>query len=86
MELENIILSVVIKITKEHTWYALTDKWVLAQMFRIPNIQFTDHIKLKKKEDHSVDTPVLLRRGLKIPMRGDTETKFGAETEGKVIQ
>jgi hypothetical protein len=34
-------------------------------------------MKLKKKEDHSVDTLVLLIWGIKIPMGGDTETKFG---------
>jgi hypothetical protein len=33
-----------------------------------------------------VDTLNLLRRGIKISMGGDTETKFGAETEGKAIQ
>jgi hypothetical protein len=43
-------------------------------------------MKLKKKEDYSVDTSVLLRRGIKVPMGGDTGTKCGAETEGKVIQ
>jgi hypothetical protein len=43
-------------------------------------------MKLKKKEDQSVDTLVLLRRGIKIPMGGDTETKCGAETEGKAIR
>jgi hypothetical protein len=43
-------------------------------------------MKLKKKEDHSVDTSVLLRRGNKIPMGGVTKTKCGAETEGKAIQ
>jgi hypothetical protein len=43
-------------------------------------------MKLKKKEDQSMDTLVLLRRGEKIPMGGDTETKCGAETEGKVTQ
>jgi hypothetical protein len=43
-------------------------------------------MNLKKKEDQSVDASVLLRRGNKIPLRGDTETKFGAETEGEVIQ
>jgi hypothetical protein len=43
-------------------------------------------MKVKKKEDHSVDTSVLLRRGIKIPMGGDTETKCGAETERKTIQ
>jgi hypothetical protein len=43
-------------------------------------------MKLKKKEDQSVDTWLLLRRGNKIPMEGITETKFGAETEGMTIQ
>jgi hypothetical protein len=42
-------------------------------------------MKLKKKEDQSVDTSVFLRRGNKMPMGGDTETKCGAETEGKNI-
>jgi hypothetical protein len=41
-------------------------------------------MKLKKKEDQSVDTSILLRRGNKIPMEG--VTKFGAETEGMTIQ
>jgi hypothetical protein len=40
---------------------------------------------LKKKEDHSVDTLLLLRMMNKIPMEGVTEKKFGAETEGKTI-
>ena len=71
-------------VTKEHTWYALTGKWILAQKLGIPKIQFTDHMKLKKKEDQSVNTSVLLRRGNKIPMGGDT--KCGGETEGKAIQ
>jgi hypothetical protein len=39
-----------------------------------------------KKEDHSVDTSILLRRGNKIPMEGGTETKCGAETERKANQ
>jgi hypothetical protein len=43
-------------------------------------------MNLKKKEDQSVDTSILLRRGNKIPMGGDTETKCGAETEGKAIR
>jgi hypothetical protein len=37
---------------------------------------------LKKKDDQSVDTSFLLRRGNRIPMEGVTETKFGAEPEG----
>jgi hypothetical protein len=43
-------------------------------------------MKLKKKEDHSVDTSDLFRQGIKIPMGGVTETKFGTETEGKALQ
>jgi hypothetical protein len=73
-------------ITKEHTWYSLTDKWILVQKLRISKIQFAKHMKLKKKEDQSVNTLVLLRRGNKIPMEGVTETKFRAETEGMTIQ
>ena len=42
-------------------------------------------MKLKKK-DQSVHTSFLLRMGNKIPMEGVTETKFGAETEGRTIQ
>jgi hypothetical protein len=41
---------------------------ILGQKLRIPKKQFTDHMKLKKKEDQSVDTWVLLRRGNKLPM------------------
>jgi hypothetical protein len=43
-------------------------------------------MKHKKKEDQSMDILVLLRRGNKIPMEGDTETNCGAENEGKNIQ
>jgi hypothetical protein len=43
-------------------------------------------MKLKKKEDQSVNISILLRRGNKIPMEGVTETKLGAETEGMTIQ
>jgi hypothetical protein len=43
-------------------------------------------MKLKKKEDLSVNVSVLLRRRNKILMGGNTETKCGAETEGKAIQ
>jgi hypothetical protein len=50
--------------------YALTDKWIFAPKLKIPKIKFTDHMKLKKKEEQSVDMLVLLRRGNKIPMGG----------------
>jgi hypothetical protein len=57
----------------------------LLRLFRIPKIQFRKHMKLKWKEDQSVDSLILLRRGNKIPMEGVTETKCGAETEGMTI-
>jgi hypothetical protein len=43
-------------------------------------------MKLKKKEDQSVDTSFLLKMGNKIPMDGVTETKFEAEPEGMTNQ
>ena len=43
-------------------------------------------MKLKKKEDQSVDTLFLLRMGNKILMEEVTETKFGAEPEGMTNQ
>jgi hypothetical protein len=55
----------------------------------LPKIQFTDHVKHKKKEDQSVDASVLLLRllrGDKILSGGNMERKCGAETEGKTFQ
>ena len=52
--------------TKENTWYAFTDKCILAQKLRIPKVQFRDHMKLKQNEYQNVDTSVLLRRVSKI--------------------
>jgi hypothetical protein len=38
-------------------------------------------VKLKRKEDQSVEPLLFLRMGNKIPMEGVTEAKFGAEME-----
>jgi hypothetical protein len=43
-------------------------------------------MRVKKKEDQSMDTSILLRRGNQTPMEGVTETKFGAETKGMTFQ
>jgi hypothetical protein len=43
-------------------------------------------MKFKKQEDQNVIPLVLLRRGNKILMRENMETKCGAETEGNAIQ
>jgi hypothetical protein len=42
-------------------------------------------MKPKKKEEQSVDASMILRRGNKILIGGNMETKCGAETEGKAI-
>jgi hypothetical protein len=43
-------------------------------------------MKLKNKEDQSVDTLFLLRMGNKISMEEVTEAKLGAETKGRTIE
>ena len=43
-------------------------------------------MKLKKKENQSVDTSNFLRKWNKIPIEGVTETTFRAEIEGRTIQ
>ena len=49
------------------------------------NIQFANHMKLKKNEDQSLDTLTLLIIGNKTPMEGVSETKFGPEKKGWTI-
>jgi hypothetical protein len=49
-------------------------------------IQFAKFVKFKKKENQSVDTLILLRRGNKIPMERIRVIKCGAETERMTIQ
>jgi hypothetical protein len=44
---------------KEATWYVLPGKFILAPMLRIPMIQPTNHMDLKKKEGQSV-VPLIL--------------------------
>jgi hypothetical protein len=84
--LENIIPSELTQSQKNtHGMHSLISGYK-PRSLEYPRIQFTDHMKLKKEEDQSVDTLVLLRRGIKIPMGGDTETNCRAETEGMTIQ
>ena len=73
------------QITKEVTWYALSDKWILAQKPRIPMIHLRKHKKIKK-DDQLMDTSFLPRIGNKISMEGVAETNFGAKTKGWTIQ
>jgi len=48
--------------------------------------QFTENIKLKKKEDIIVDASVIVGRQNKILIGENTETKCGVQTEGNAIQ
>ena len=74
MELENIILSEVTQSQNIQTWFVLTDDQILDQMFRIPKIQFTDHMNPKKK-DHNVAASVLFRMVNKKLTGRNMETK-----------
>jgi hypothetical protein len=68
----------------------LTDKWILAQKFGIPKIQFKDHMQ-PKKEDQNVNASVLFRRvnknthrrkyGDKVWTRSLTNTEAGARRQ-----
>jgi hypothetical protein len=74
-------------IRKDHTCYAHSDKWLLAQKLKISKIQFAKkNMKLENKEDQSLDIWLLLRKGNKIPMERVTETKFRVKMNGKTIQ
>ena len=48
MELENLILSQVKPVTKEHTWYILTTKWICPEA---QNTQDTIHQPHKAQEE-----------------------------------
>ena len=57
-------------VKKEYICYVLTDKLLIARKLRKPTIQLTNHMKLKKKEDHSVHVSVILREGKKTVIGG----------------
>jgi hypothetical protein len=59
---------------------------MLIQKFGILKIQFTDNMKLKKKEDQNVDGSVLLKTVNKLLTTGNMETNCGAETAGKATR
>ena len=76
LDLEGIILSEVTQSQKNsHNMYSLISGY-LPRNLEYPRykIQFAKHMKLKKKEDQSVDTLSLLRIVNKTPMEGVTET------------
>jgi hypothetical protein len=64
-------------ISKEHSWYVLTDKLILGKKLKILMIQLTDHMELKKKKDQSVDDSVLLRKGNKFLRNHKTDFQSG---------
>jgi hypothetical protein len=45
---------------KWQVWFALTGKWKLAKMYRIPMIQPTDYKKFNKKEGQSENASISL--------------------------
>jgi hypothetical protein len=51
MEVKNYHPDLGNNVTKEQTWFVINYNWILDKELRIPKIQVTDHMKLKKKED-----------------------------------
>jgi hypothetical protein len=79
MELENIILSEVTQSQKNtHGMHPLS----FAPKLKTPKIQFTDPMKLKKK-DQNVDASVILKRGNKILMGGRGWEGLGRKRGGR---
>ena len=66
---------------KEYAWYALTDKWILAQKHGLTKTHFTYQMMAKKEEKQDMDTLILHRGWITIPT-GDIETKGEADSEG----
>ena len=62
--------------------FVFTDKWILGKKLEIHIIQLTDHMKVKKKKDQSLDASVLFRRGDKIIMGGREWTRLGEKRGG----
>jgi len=73
-------------VTKKHTWYVLTDKWILAKKLRILKIQFTDIWSSRRRKTKMWMLQSFLEGENKVLMGGNTGTVNGAETEGKAIQ
>jgi hypothetical protein len=82
---ENIILSEVTQSQKDtHGMYSLTSGYLGGGgKLRITMIQRIDHMKLKKKEEQSVDASVLLRKGSKIITGGGGLGRKRRGVEGK---
>jgi hypothetical protein len=55
------------------------------QKLGIPKIQFTNHMKLTKKEDHSLDTLILLRSWEQNNHGRSYRKMCGIETEEMTI-
>ena len=54
-------------IKKEHTWYGLTDKWVLSQKLGIPKIQFTQTTWNSRRKTKVWILQAFLEGGTKYP-------------------
>ena len=68
---------------KGRTSHVLTDKRILAKKYRIYAIQFTDHMKLNKKDGPSVDISLPFKRRNKAIIRGRGRKGPGWERGGR---
>jgi hypothetical protein len=73
MAVQDITLS---ELTNHKRTHIICTHWQvdISSEAQIPKIQFTNHKKLKKKEEQSVDTSINLRRDNQISMEWITAT------------
>jgi len=72
--------------TNEHTWYVLTNKWILAQKLTMHMIQPTDHMEHRSKQDHVVDASVLHRGGNRTIVGGGERGNWGRRKHDEEIR
>lgn len=64
---------------KEHAWYVLTNKWILAKMYRIPGIQSTELKKVNTQKGPIENSLISLGREKNTITGGRVREKFGWE-------
>jgi len=69
--------------TEIHTWYALIDKWILAQMLKFSKIHRPNEIQ---EYDQNADSSLLPLKEKKNPYWRDRDAKFKTKPRGMSIQ
>jgi len=72
-------------ITERHTWYALTDKWLLTQSLNYQRYNTQTMWSSRRRMIKVQNIHYFLKGGTKIFIGLDMEIEFGAATEGRDI-